>query len=82
VTLVLIFVGILIALYLSWTPVGYYLMEGVQGRYFIAMAPLLFLLFYNRAIVYRKETWFYLAMVAIPVLTSYLTIVRLWNRFY
>jgi uncharacterized membrane protein len=29
------------SLYLTWTPVGNAIVEGVQGRYFIAMAPLL-----------------------------------------
>jgi uncharacterized membrane protein len=33
--------------YLSWTRVGSPLIEGVQGRYFIPLAPLFFLLFYN-----------------------------------
>jgi uncharacterized membrane protein len=82
VPLVLIFLGVVLALYLAWTPVGYYLIQGVQGRYLIAMSPLLFLLFYNRAIVYKKGPWFYAAMVAIPVVVSYLTIARLWYRFY
>lgn len=33
--LFLIIVGIYTALYLIWTPVGHYIIEGVQGRYFL-----------------------------------------------
>ncbi len=33
--------------YLTWTPVGLNKIIGVQGRYFIPVLPLLFLLFYN-----------------------------------
>jgi len=35
-------------LYLTWTPVGQDYIEGVQGRYFIPLAPVLFLIFYSR----------------------------------
>jgi len=37
-------------LYLTWNPVGHEYIEDVQGRYFIPLAPLCFLLFYNTAI--------------------------------
>lgn len=33
--------------YVAWTTVGSNVIEGVQGRYFIPIAPLFFLLFYN-----------------------------------
>jgi len=33
--------------YLTWNPVGYNIILGVQGRYFIPIAPLFLLLFYN-----------------------------------
>jgi uncharacterized membrane protein len=39
-------------LYLSWTPTAYERVAGIQGRYFIPVAPLFFLLFYN-----RKRNW-------------------------
>lgn len=35
-------------LYLSWTPVGSPIISGLQGRYFIPVAPVVFTLFYNR----------------------------------
>ncbi|NWF75894.1 MAG: DUF2142 domain-containing protein [Nitrospirae bacterium] len=45
-------IGLLIytAMYLSWTEVGSSIIRGIQGRYFIPIAPLFFLLFYNRRI--------------------------------
>jgi len=36
--------------YLIWTPVGQNYIEGVQGRYFIPYAPLLFLFLYNTSV--------------------------------
>ena len=39
---------ICLLLYLSWTPVGSPTIDGIQGRYFIPVAPLIFSLFYNR----------------------------------
>lgn len=41
---------IALAMYLTWTPVGWKTIEGVQGRYFIPIAPLFFLLLYNQKI--------------------------------
>lgn len=45
-------IGLLLytAMYLSWTEVGSSIIQGIQGRYFIPIAPLFFLLFYNRRI--------------------------------
>ncbi len=34
--------------YLAWTPVGQEIVEGVQGRYFIPLANIIFLVAYNR----------------------------------
>ena len=36
--------------YIAWTPVGKTTVGGVQGRYFVPVVPLLFLLFYNNRI--------------------------------
>lgn len=35
-------------LYLTWSPIGGDRIAGIQGRYFIPVAPLFFLLFYNQ----------------------------------
>ncbi|WP_066467054.1 DUF2142 domain-containing protein [Skermania piniformis] len=41
-TVLISVVLIYVALYLSFTPVGYYLIDGVQGRYFVPLALLAF----------------------------------------
>jgi uncharacterized membrane protein len=38
---------IYLLLYFFWSPVGSPVIEGIQGRYFIPIAPMAFLLFYN-----------------------------------
>ena len=79
--LVAVFV-IFTALYNGWSAVGANLIKGVQGRYLIPLAPLLFLLFYNQKIAYEKGRWFYVAMVAISVVTVVLTVRIIWHSFY
>lgn len=54
-----------ILLYLSWTPLGGSIIEGLQGRYFIPVAPLIFSLFYNR---YFKLSGNTLAFISISYL--------------
>ncbi|ADP77896.1 Protein of unknown function DUF2142, membrane [Methanothermus fervidus DSM 2088] len=36
--------------YLTWTPVGYNTILGVQGRYFIPISPLFFMIFHNKTV--------------------------------
>ena len=36
-----IYVGIALSMYLTWTPVGSDVINGVQGRYFIGFLPLI-----------------------------------------
>lgn len=63
-----IFVGVIVfaivcfwwtALYLSFTPVGSTLINGVQGRYFIPLLPLSFTIFYNKNISANLNTMRY-----------------------
>jgi uncharacterized membrane protein len=45
-----LFFGVLLVVtlaFIGWTPVGDKIIGGVQGRYFIPLSPLFFLLFYN-----------------------------------
>jgi uncharacterized membrane protein len=48
-SLIVVLTALVIAalLYLSWSPIGGDRIAGIQGRYFIPVAPLFFLLFYN-----------------------------------
>jgi uncharacterized membrane protein len=41
-------------MYMSWTPVGQEVIEGIQGRYFIPISPLIFLVFYNRKFHFKE----------------------------
>jgi len=69
--------GIVTALYLARTPVGDASVLALQGRYLIPLAPLVFLLFYNRVVGYEKNRVFYAIMVVIPVLAAVMTILKI-----
>jgi uncharacterized membrane protein len=72
---------VLTTMYFTWTPLGARIIEGVQGRYFIPVAPLLLLLLHNRRIRPLGEVgslvlWSYLCLV----LTA--TVIAVVARFY
>jgi uncharacterized membrane protein len=69
--------SIVTALYLARTPVGDASVLALQGRYLIPLAPLVFLLFYNRVVEYEKNRVFYAIMVVIPVLAAVMTILKI-----
>jgi hypothetical protein len=48
---------ILLWQYLNWTAVGSPTVEGVQGRYFIAAAPLIYLVAYHPALQWPCRAW-------------------------
>jgi uncharacterized membrane protein len=48
------FLTVFFALYIGWTKVGQGRIEGVQGRYLLAVAPLLILFFYKAGFTYRS----------------------------
>ncbi|MBW4682866.1 MAG: DUF2142 domain-containing protein [Microcoleus vaginatus WJT46-NPBG5] len=81
--IIILLTGLLIttAMYLAWTPVGAGLIEGVQGRYFIPLTPLFFLLLYNQKIKINLK-------IPISTLTGYalfsctLTAAILLKRYY
>jgi len=50
-----VIVVISLLLYLSWSPVGSSIIEGIQGRYFIPIAPLVFTLLYNRTMILSEN---------------------------
>lgn len=69
--------------YLSWTPVGQETIEGFQGRYFIPIAPLLFLLFYNTKIILNIRTnKLALVIVCYSLFALTITLSVLINRYY
>ena len=53
IPLIIICISLFIFEYITWTPVGQNFVGGIQGRYFIPVAPLFFLLFYNSVSNFR-----------------------------
>lgn len=51
----LMFLGILAALWIGWTPVTYGVIEGVQGRYFLPFLPMIFLSIRNKTFLLQKN---------------------------
>lgn len=75
--------GVSLSLYCLWSTVGSPVLDSIQGRYFIPLAPVLLLVLYNGAFSDRTEAWHKAAMVLpILVLTWAITIHRLIDRYY
>jgi uncharacterized membrane protein len=69
--------------YLAWTPVGKEMIEGIQGRYFIPLANIMFLLAYNRKLhldISANRFDLVIVLYSLFALTSSLAVVI--NRFY
>ncbi|HMK53871.1 MAG TPA: DUF2142 domain-containing protein, partial [Methanobacteriaceae archaeon] len=82
---------IVVGAYLNWTPEGLKFIEGIQGRYFIPFAPLIFILFYNRIpdLEIRKKriglelvTKYKAAITIFIMLTLMIALVILVKRYY
>ena len=71
ISLVMI-VGISTLLYVSWNSPGHGIIDGIQGRYFIALSPLLALLLANREISLRSGTASTAAVVILGSLLLFL----------
>ena len=72
------------ALYITWTPLGAQEVIGVQGRYFLPLAPLMFLVFYNRGLARIRQLRFLKAgLVGAYVCVSItVTVLMLLDRFW
>jgi uncharacterized membrane protein len=70
-----------ILMYLSWNPVGAPVIEGIQGRYFIPLAPLLFLLIYNQNFHLPIKNP-QLVAVCYSLFSTTLTVAVLLKRYY
>lgn len=82
----IIFIAISVSIffleYLTWTSVGNNKINGVQGRYFIPIAPLLFLSLYNNKLrISNKWRWNWLVILAV-VLALLVTLFILVKRYY
>lgn len=82
----IIFIAISVSIffleYLTWTSVGNNKINGVQGRYFIPIAPLLLLSLYNNKLrISNKWRWNWLVILAV-VLALLVTLFILVKRYY
>jgi len=72
-----------VLLYLSWSPVGADRVAGIQGRYFIPVAPLFFILLYNQkwrsALFERRGTLMIYSAVVFSLVVTLYTIIQ---RYY
>ncbi len=69
------------SMYLSWSPVGSSDIKGVQGRYFIAVSPVFFLLLHNRRFNIR-DNYVGLAGSIFVFISLLLALYMLLQRFY
>ncbi|WP_017721846.1 DUF2142 domain-containing protein [Kamptonema formosum] len=67
--------------YITWTPAGADAIQGIQGRYFIPLAPLFFLLLYNQTFHFTIKNP-QLAATCYSLFSSTLTAAVLWKRYY
>lgn len=69
--------------YFTWTPVGQASIEGIQGRYFIPIAPLLFLLFYNRKFFLNiHDSKLDVVLVCYSLFALVISLIVLLDRYY
>jgi uncharacterized membrane protein len=74
------FVSIFGLEYICWNNVGNSLIEGVYGRYFIPVAPLLFLAFYNNRVYNFKQKNMLVPIFIIIMLL--ISVYIIYHRFY
>jgi uncharacterized membrane protein len=76
--------GLFAALYVSWTPVGNFIVDGIQGRYFIPLA------FFLAAVIAIGEqpvlrpvaTVCKLLVAAFPLITTPVVLLGIVSRYY
>ena len=81
-TLLIIFVLICISMYITATPVAQNVIRAIDGRYFIPIAPLFFLLFYNNKIKFDIKNGFNLIIICSIIFSLTITIYLFIKKFY
>ncbi len=78
IILLITFISIFTSEYLLWTVVGHSTIDGIYGRYFIPIAPLFFLLLYNKKTEYnlKGKNWAIIIFILIVLLISLFTIIK------
>jgi uncharacterized membrane protein len=80
-TFLMTFIAIFGMEYITWTSVGNNIIDGVQGRYFIPIAPLFFFLFYNKKIRVNQNVFKGIIILFILIILSF-SLHIIINRFY
>ncbi|KJR43030.1 hypothetical protein MCHI_001048 [Candidatus Magnetoovum chiemensis] len=75
------FLLLLILAYIYWNKVGNNIIEALQGRYFIPLSPLFFLLFYNNRLGSFSKHVYLLVVIGLAYILS-MSCLCLVNRFY
>jgi uncharacterized membrane protein len=68
--------------YLYWCPVGYSIIDGISGRYFIPLAPAILLLLCSLAPRLVRIRNLNLILAAISLCTSVYFVVIVWGRYF
>jgi hypothetical protein len=68
---------IFVALYLTWTPVGADRVDGIQGRYFIPLLPVLLFLLPGSGLLRRVPAWLWWPAPLAAILATDATLPRL-----
>ncbi|AEG17345.1 DUF2142 domain-containing protein [Methanobacterium paludis] len=68
--------------YIAWTPIGQSMVGGVQGRYFVPIAPLIFLLFYNKKIDYDVKNGLNVFIIIFILIILSFTLFKIITKFY
>lgn len=81
ITFSLILISVFAVEFITWTPVGQSIIDGIQGRYFIPAAPLFFLLFFNRKYEHNLK-FLNLTVIFFVLLVLIFTLFVLIKRYY
>jgi len=75
------FLSIFVLEYIAWNAVGGNIIEGIYGRYFIPIAPLFFLLFYNKKFKFNSnKIGIVLILFSLSILS--ISLYMIVKRFY
>lgn len=81
---IIYFISTIALMFTTWTPLGSQYIQGIQGRYFLTVMPLIFLLFASTNFKKFKEKsniFLILLIFYIFIMLSY-TVILLINKFY
>lgn len=81
IILSIVFISIFTLEFITWTPVGSATIAGIQGRYFIPVAPLFFILFFNKKFNYDLK-FFNKTIIFFIIIVLIFTLFIIIRRYY